>query len=94
MLHRHVKSLSDASAKNLHFQAPEIDHGTYVHMELKPRSCRAVYRVELFDHRSGHLLVGNGHSGGTSMMNVNGYRSMVLDDQFGSGRKWGYAYRV
>lgn len=26
VLHRHVKSLSDTSAKNLHFQAPEIDH--------------------------------------------------------------------
>jgi serine/threonine protein kinase len=25
VLHRHVKSLSDSSAKNLHFQAPEID---------------------------------------------------------------------
>ena len=25
VLHRHVKSLSDPSAKNLHFQAPEIE---------------------------------------------------------------------
>ena len=27
VLHRHVKSISDAAAKNLHFQAPEIDAG-------------------------------------------------------------------
>lgn len=27
VLHRHVKSISDTAAKNLHFQAPEIDTG-------------------------------------------------------------------
>lgn len=27
VLHRHVKSISDSSAKNLHFQAPEVDRG-------------------------------------------------------------------
>ena len=27
VLHRHVKSISDSAAKNLHFQAPEIDTG-------------------------------------------------------------------
>jgi len=27
VLHRHVKSISDSSAKNLHFQAPEFDEG-------------------------------------------------------------------
>ena len=27
VLHRHVKSISDASAKNLHFLAPEVDTG-------------------------------------------------------------------
>jgi serine/threonine protein kinase len=25
VLHRHVKSITDSKAKNLHFQAPEID---------------------------------------------------------------------
>jgi hypothetical protein len=30
VLHRHVKSISDSAAKNLHFQAPEIDTGLYL----------------------------------------------------------------
>lgn len=30
VLHRHVKSLSDSSARNLHFQAPEIDTGIFL----------------------------------------------------------------
>ncbi len=32
VLHRHVKSLTDPSAKNLHFQAPEIDEGEFEKM--------------------------------------------------------------
>jgi hypothetical protein len=30
VLHRHVKSISDSAAKNLHFLAPEIDAGIYM----------------------------------------------------------------
>lgn len=30
VLHRHVKSISDSVAKNLHFQAPEIDTGLVI----------------------------------------------------------------
>lgn len=59
---------------------------------IRPMSHRTFSRAGLFDHRSGHLLVGNGHSGGTSVENVNRSPSAILDDQFGSGRKWWYAH--
>jgi hypothetical protein len=32
VLHRHVKSISDSAAKNLHFLAPEIDAGIYIYI--------------------------------------------------------------
>jgi len=35
VLHRHVKSISDSTAKNLHFQAPEIDTGFYIYIQNK-----------------------------------------------------------
>lgn len=46
VLHRHVKSITDSAAKNLHFQAPEIDTGLYL---MIPKKIRLInfFSVEL-----------------------------------------------
>lgn len=39
VLHHHVKSISDSTAKNLHFRAPEIDTGDGYPFESQLRRC-------------------------------------------------------